>query len=96
MASITLVKDEQPTPDNMKEIYLHCKKNLPKYARPLVLRIEKDTRMTSTFKHQKIDLVKEAFDPSLVSDLLFYMSSQAETYIPLNRENYHHFFQSKL
>jgi hypothetical protein len=76
MASITLVEDRQPTPDkNMKKIYIHCKKNLPKYARPLVLRIEKDTRMTSTFKHHKIDLVKEVFDPNLVSDPLLYMSS---------------------
>ena len=76
MASITLVKDRQPTPDNMKKIYIHCKKNLPKYAKLLVLRIEKDTRMMSTFKHHKIDLVKEAFDPNLVSDPLLYMSSQ--------------------
>lgn len=96
MASIQLKDNEKLTPDKLKKIHDFCVKNLPSYARPLFLRLEGATRLTTTFKHQKVDLVKEGCDPQSVSDPMFYLSNQAKTYLPLDREAYSNFPQSRL
>ena len=51
--------------------------NLPVYARPAFLRFRKQMALTSTFKHQKGDLVKDGFDPAnMKDDVLFYYSAK--------------------
>ena len=40
--------------------------HLAPFARPMFLRIEPQIETTGTFKHRKIDLVRDGFDPSKV------------------------------
>lgn len=96
MAALHLKETEQLTADRLKQIYKHCEKNLPSYARPLFLRIEKKTRITTTFKQHKVDLVKEGFDPNVIPDQLFYVSDEIKTYLPLDGKSYNNLIQSKL
>jgi len=55
---------------------------LPVYARPLFLRLMPEIEITGTFKHRKVDLVKEGFDPTRVKDPLFFL--QGGRYEPLD------------
>ncbi|XP_052082280.1 long-chain fatty acid transport protein 2-like isoform X1 [Mytilus californianus] len=96
MVSLTLMENIELTAEKLQEIYTHCEKELPRYARPLVLRIEKDMRTTSTYKQHKVTLMKEGFDPNVVSDPMFYLSAEANTYLPLNSTNHHLMIQAKL
>ena len=58
---------------NLKDLYSHLKNSLPSYAMPLILRIKKEIEITGTFKHKKVDLVKEGYNPQDVSDPLFFI-----------------------
>lgn len=49
----------------------HVTSKLPRYARPLFVRLEEGMRVTSTFKHQKVDYQREGFDPEQVKVPLF-------------------------
>jgi len=64
----------------------HVARELPKYARPLFLRLEEGIRVTSTFKHQKVDYRNEGFDPSRVSSPLFVLVG--DRYAPLDAALY--------
>src|SRR5262249_31379198 len=57
---------------------------LPEYARPLFLRIRGEIDATSTFKQRKIDLVREGFDPSKVTDPIFFNDAQAGAFVRLD------------
>ncbi|XP_046676184.1 long-chain fatty acid transport protein 4 isoform X2 [Homalodisca vitripennis] len=50
-------------------------KALPAYARPVFLRIVETVELTGTYKLKKLDLQKEGFDPEVIKDQLFYLSS---------------------
>ena len=43
---------------------------LPKYARPVFLRLRDRLEVTATFKVRKGDLVRDGFDPNIVTDRL--------------------------
>ena len=45
---------------------------LPAYARPVFLRLRPEMEITGTFKQRKVELVKEGFDPSTISDPLYW------------------------
>ena len=51
-----------------------CTQHLPVYSRPVFVRFQLQLALTSTFKHQKSDLVKDGFDPTHMGDdvLFFY------------------------
>jgi fatty-acyl-CoA synthase len=44
---------------------------LPEYARPVFVRLERAIAITGTFKHRKIDMVADGFDPARIKDPLF-------------------------
>jgi fatty-acyl-CoA synthase len=48
----------------------HVLEKLPRYARPLFVRLQHEMRVTATLKHQKVDYRNEGFDPKLVRDPL--------------------------
>jgi acyl-CoA synthetase (AMP-forming)/AMP-acid ligase II len=62
----------------------YAEEKLPKYARPLFVRLLHDMRVTSTLKHQKGDYRHEGYDPSRVADPLF--ASIAGHYEPVTAE----------
>lgn len=96
MVALHLREGKQLTPETLEQLYKHCVKNLPSYARPMFLRLCKEARITSTFKQQKVDLMKEGFDPHVISDQLFYVSDARKTYLPLEESTYQSILQSKL
>ena len=96
MAAIHLNENEKLSPERLKKIYDHCVENLPSYARPLFLRLEEATRVTVTFKQHKVDLVKEGYDPRVISDPLYYLSQDSKTYLPLDGSAYGNLLKSKL
>jgi fatty-acyl-CoA synthase len=40
--------------------------------------------VTGTFKHRKVDLVDEGFDPSRVTEPLLFFDSERAGYVPLD------------
>ncbi len=66
-----------------------CSAHLPVYARPAFIRVTKKMAITSTFKHQKGDLVKEGFDPSAVhDDVVYYYSAKDHKVEKLSEETF--------
>jgi len=51
---------------------------------PIILRIKKEIEITGTFKHKKVDLVKEGYNPQDVSDPLFFIDDKNENYTNLD------------
>ncbi|OWR45592.1 fatty acid transport protein [Danaus plexippus plexippus] len=63
-------------------------KDLPKYARPIFIRIMHSMDMTATFKLRKVDLQKEGYNPNTVRDKLYYLDPKHNRYISLGPEEY--------
>ena len=55
-----------------------------RYAVPLFIRIQREMKMTSTFKQMKVDLVKDGFDPSKLNDAIYYQDATQKTFVPLD------------
>ena len=79
MAALVLEGDLDPA-----ALYSHLEEELPVYARPLFLRIQPEMETTGTFKHRKVDLVGDGFDPGRVSDPLWFRDAEAKRYVPLD------------
>ncbi|PTT80076.1 long-chain-acyl-CoA synthetase, partial [Pseudomonas sp. HMWF010] len=62
----------------------HVDRELPAYARPIFVRLQREIETTGTFKYRKIDLVTEGFDPSLVKDPL-YFRDPAKGYVKVTK-----------
>lgn len=69
------------------KLYAHLEKHLPIYARPVFLRIQPEMEVTGTFKHRKVDLVKEGYDPFVVKDPVYVIDAEERTYVPLSPAN---------
>lgn len=63
---------------------LRLKAELPGYAIPLFVRLVNSIDTTGTFKFRKLDLVREGFNPVLVSDPLFFYNSSSGGYTRLD------------
>ncbi|XP_049872799.1 long-chain fatty acid transport protein 4-like [Pectinophora gossypiella] len=63
-------------------------KDLPKYARPIFIRIMTSVDMTGTFKLKKVDLQKEGFNPAVVKDKMYFLDAKQDKYVPLGNEEY--------
>lgn len=53
---------------------------LPHYARPVFLRVGSQADMTTTFKHRKIDLQKQGYNPAMFDDALYVKDDKLQTY----------------
>ncbi len=62
--------------------------NLPSYARPLFLRIQPQIDITGTFKQKKGELVREGFDPQMLSDPLYFLDPATGRYVRLDAARY--------
>ncbi|XP_077986704.1 long-chain fatty acid transport protein 4-like [Glandiceps talaboti] len=72
------------------------KQQLPSYARPMFLRLMESVDTTGTFKLIKGDLKREAFNPNIVTDKLFYMEVRSGEYKELNKEAYNDISSGKI
>jgi len=67
----------------------HAIKQLPSYAVPLFIRkLEKEMDITGTFKHRKVELRDEGFDPSKITDPIYFFEPSKKTYVPLTKPLY--------
>ena len=71
---------------DLAQFKAHVEKNLPVYARPIFLRLQPEIEVTGTFKHRKIELVKDGYDPKLVKDPLYFLSPLDGHFVPLTGE----------
>jgi fatty-acyl-CoA synthase len=62
--------------------------NLAPYARPIFIRLQHEIEITGTFKQRKVDLVREGFDPNVVTDPLFWLNPASGRYEPLTATAY--------
>ena len=76
-----IVAEEAP---DLAELKAHVERELPHYARPVFLRLSKESDTTSTFKFKKTNLVKAGFDPANISDPLYYADPKTEAFQPLS------------
>jgi fatty-acyl-CoA synthase len=57
---------------------------LPRYARPLFLRLAREIETTETFKPKLRVYVEQGFDPERVGDPLYVFEREREAYVPLD------------
>ena len=89
MAIITLTDGLPLHNFDWQSLQRTCEANLPIYARPLFIRVQKEIKTTGSFKHIKGESVKEGFDPQKCSgDPLFFNHSKEKKFIPLTAEVY--------
>jgi fatty-acyl-CoA synthase len=69
-------------------LHAHLRANLPEYARPLFLRLQRQIEVTGTFKQKKIDLVRDGFNPAAAGDPIFFNDPQARAFVPLDATLY--------
>ncbi|HEX3985508.1 MAG TPA: long-chain-acyl-CoA synthetase [Acidobacteriaceae bacterium] len=66
------------TPD-LSRLRVYMAASLASYARPGFLRFRANFDMTGTFKYSKAELVKQAYDPELISDALYFNNPETQT-----------------
>ncbi|MBC6403561.1 MAG: long-chain-acyl-CoA synthetase [Hyphomonadaceae bacterium] len=79
----SLVSEDEPDLVRLRD---HLKAALPDYARPVFLRLSRETETTSTFKFKKINLVNAGYDPSKCAEPVYVMDSRKGEYIRIDRE----------
>ncbi|XP_029861242.1 long-chain fatty acid transport protein 6 isoform X2 [Aquila chrysaetos chrysaetos] len=83
MASLIL---KQNTSLDLGQMYKQVVTYLPSYACPLFLRLQEKMEMTGTFKQQKFRLVDEGFNPSTITDPLYFLDNSKKAYVLLTKE----------
>jgi fatty-acyl-CoA synthase len=73
---------------DFSEFRRHLHRRLPSYARPLFLRLKERLEVTATFKHRKLELVREGFDPAASGDAIFFDDPSRQAFVPLDRALY--------
>ncbi|XP_054571509.1 long-chain fatty acid transport protein 2 isoform X2 [Eptesicus fuscus] len=71
-----------------KKLFKHIADYLPGYARPRFLRIQDTIEITGTFKHRKVTLVEEGFNPAVIKDALYFLDDKAAMYVPMTEDIY--------
>ena len=83
-AGMAAVELEAGAPFDPAAFSAYLAAHLPDYARPRFLRIQSHIETTGTFKQQKTTLVREGFDPSVISDRLFFVDPSGNGALPLD------------
>ncbi|XP_049754647.1 long-chain fatty acid transport protein 2 [Elephas maximus indicus] len=85
MASIKMKENHE---FDGKKLFKHIADYLPTYARPRFIRIQDTIEITGTFKHRKVTLVEEGFNPAVIKDALYFLDDQAKMYVPMTEDIY--------
>ncbi|XP_060091501.1 long-chain fatty acid transport protein 6 [Heteronotia binoei] len=83
MASVILKPNKSL---DLEKLYQHVVTYLPSYACPLFLRHQEIMEVTGTFKQQKFKLVGEGFNPSTISDPLYFLDNSKKSYVLLTKQ----------
>lgn len=81
MAAIVVEPDFSP-----QRFYEHVAAELPTYAQPRFLRLVESVSTTGTFKHKKVELRDEGWDPAKVKDPLLLRDVAGKSYVELTPE----------
>jgi fatty-acyl-CoA synthase len=73
---------------NLGALHTCLPRELASYARPLFIRLQHEMPITGTFKHRKVDLVAEGFDPTKISDLLYFDDPERDAFVALDKAVY--------
>ena len=73
---------------DLPRLYAHIYDALPDYARPVFVRLRKNIETTATFKQKKIDLVAQGYDPSKISDPLYFNDWAMRAFVPLDKARF--------
>ncbi len=71
---------------DLGKLSAHLAAALPSYARPLFLRLKRETETTGTFKYRKVDLVEEGYDPAKVSEPLYFADPVSGEFRPVDAD----------
>jgi len=66
----------------------HLTGRLPRYARPVFLRLRTELEVTGTFKYTKTDLARQGYDPSATSDILYFNHPESQAFVRLDAALY--------
>jgi solute carrier family 27 (fatty acid transporter), member 1/4 len=80
---------------NLEMLGEQIKSSLPSYARPQFIRLLTKVDMTGTFKMKKVDLQKEGYNPTTISDPIYYLTTKG-TYEILTTEIYEKIEKSEI
>ena len=83
MAAICLSGDAELDIEGFAQ---YVERELPVYARPVFLRIQKDFDLTGTFKLVKGDLKRESYNIEEITDPVYVMKPRTSTYVPLDTD----------
>ena len=82
---VSLVVDKEPDWEAFKR---HLNDNLPAYSHPVFVRLQQEVEITGTFKHRKVDLVKQGFEPDEIDDPIFFFDPRVKKYVRLEENVY--------
>ena len=83
MAAVYLRDGDELNNEQIQKMNQCVHDQLPSYARPRFMRVQRQMSLTSTYKQQKVDLIEESFNPDKVKEPLFYYDSKHSTFKPL-------------
>ena len=69
-----------------QRLYEYVAAELPSYAQPRFLRLVESVSTTGTFKHKKVELRDEGWDPAVVRDPLLLRDAAGKRYVELTPE----------
>jgi len=73
---------------DLAKLRAYLAKELPDYAQPVFLRVQPEIEVTGTFKHRKVDLVKEGFDPTSIPEPVYFNNARENAFVPLGPDLY--------
>jgi len=96
-AGMAVILDDPSAPLDISKLAQELKKHgLPVYARPCFIRIVQHIEMTGTFKVKKTTFQEEAYDLNRISEPIYYLNQQKQTYEPVTQEIYERICQEKI
>ena len=93
MAAVKLMEDEQL---DWKKLIAHINNRMPPHARPIFIRICQELDTTVNLKQLNKHLQEEGFDPSRITDPLYFLDPQQDKYVPLTPAIYQMLFDEKI
>jgi hypothetical protein len=88
MAAMTIKDGCKVSEEFFSGLYKKVVDYLPVYARPLFLRLQTEIQTTSTYKYIKVNLQRDGFDPTVITEPLYMLEYNNQTYTPLNPQLY--------
>jgi len=73
---------------DLAALRIHLIDRLPGYARPLFLRIRSEMEVTTTFKHTKDAFVRQGYDPTATTDVIYADDRERDSFVRLDKALY--------